>query len=85
MTPSDSVPPVPRVQASLKKQDMSLLDYTHGTTSGLKALCTVVASDGIETCRKSCGGHGYSKFSGFIDLYQDYVPACTYEVRRRAG
>lgn len=64
---------------------MSTLDYTHGTTSGLKALCSAVASDGIEICRKCCGGHGYSKFSGFVDMYQDYVPACTYEVGSRSG
>jgi hypothetical protein len=75
----------PLSKASLKNKDLSTLDYTHGTTSGLKALCSAVASDGIEICRKCCGGHGYSKFSGFVDMYQDYVPACTYEVGGGSG
>lgn len=40
---------------------------------------TVIASEGIESCRKACGGHGYSHFSGLPLLYEDYVAACTYE------
>ncbi|EGD76132.1 hypothetical protein PTSG_00839 [Salpingoeca rosetta] len=68
-----------RLQASLSSNDLSLLSYTHGTTSGLKAYCSTITSEGIEACRRCCGGHGYSKFSGLPDLYTDYVPACTYE------
>ena len=68
-----------KLQASLSANDLSLLSYTHGTTSGLKAYCSTVASRGIETCRLACGGHGFSKFSGLPDLFVDYVPACTYE------
>ena len=37
----------------------SLLAEIHATSSGLKAHCTGVAGDGIETCRRACGGHGY--------------------------
>ena len=36
-------------------------------------------SDGLETLRMSCGGHGYSQASGFPRLYADAVPSCTYE------
>eukprot|EP00043_Microstomoeca_roanoka_P014352 m.142297 g.142297 ORF g.142297 m.142297 type:complete len:663 (+) comp15991_c1_seq3:196-2184(+) len=68
-----------RLQASLSENDLSLLSYTHGITSGLKAYCSTITSEGIEACRRCCGGHGYSKFSGLPDLYTDYVPACTYE------
>ena len=63
----------------LEEGDISLLKEVHVNSSGLKALTTGVTSDGIEVCRKCCGGHGYSRFSGLIDLYGNYVPACTYE------
>ena len=38
-----------------------------------------VTAAGIEECRKACGGHGYSRFSGLVDQFSDYVPATTYE------
>ena len=63
----------------LSTGDTSLLKEVHVNSSGLKALTTGVTSDAIEVCRKCCGGHGYSRFSGLIDLYGNYVPACTYE------
>jgi len=64
---------------NLSQGDVSLLKDVHVNSSGLKALTTAVTSDAIEVCRKCCGGHGYSRFSGLIDLYGNYVPACTYE------
>ena len=64
---------------NLTTGDISLLKDVHVNSSGLKALTTAVTSDAIEVCRKCCGGHGYSRFSGLIDLYGNYVPACTYE------
>ena len=63
----------------LESGDVSLLKEVHVNSSGLKALTTGVTSDAIEVARKCCGGHGYSRFSGLIDLYGNYVPACTYE------
>lgn len=38
-----------------------------------QALCTWIAADGIEECRRTCGGHGYSKLSGLPTLFQNYV------------
>lgn len=38
-----------------------------------------VVSDGIEACRKMCGGHGYSNFSGLPDLVNNYVAITTLE------
>ncbi|KAI3523382.1 hypothetical protein L1887_01453 [Cichorium endivia] len=35
--------------------------------------------DGIEECRKLCGGHGYLVSSGLPELFAVYIPACTYE------
>lgn len=34
------------------------------TSAGLKAICTLIASDGIEEVRKCCGGNGYLLNSG---------------------
>jgi len=51
----------------------------HATSSGLKALSTDVASAGIELCRLSCGGHGYSLSSGLPKIYTNVTAACTYE------
>jgi acyl-CoA oxidase len=33
-------------------------------SAGLKALCTIIASEGMEECRKCCGGNGYLLSSG---------------------
>jgi len=51
----------------------------HATSAGLKSLTTTLASNGIEECRKCCGGHGYSKAAALSDLFVNFVPACTYE------
>jgi len=63
----------------LKDLDISKLPALHASSSGLKALITGVVSDGIETCRKMCGGHGYSQFSGIHELNSDYLALCTLE------
>lgn len=59
--------------------DFSLLPELHALSSGLKALCTWVAADGIEECRRTCGGHGYSRLSGLPTLFQNYVQNVTWE------
>ena len=41
-----------------------------------------MTAEGIEECRKLCGGHGYLMCSGIPELFTAYVPACTYEVSR---
>jgi len=66
-------------QKNASAGDLDSLPEVHATSSGLKALMTSITSDGIEVCRKSCGGHGFSNYSGLPTLYQDYVAACTYE------
>jgi acyl-CoA oxidase len=37
------------------------------------------AIDGIERCRKLCGGHGFLVSAGFADLQTSYLPFCTLE------
>jgi acyl-CoA oxidase len=55
------------------------LGELHASSCGLKSLCTRIASDGIETCRRCCGGHGYMAASGLPELYTYFVHMCTAE------
>lgn len=54
--------------ASLSEQaksgDLSLLTVGHVMSCGLKVLTTDLATAGIETARRACGGHGYLLSSG---------------------
>ncbi|KAL9602254.1 MAG: hypothetical protein Q9219_001978 [cf. Caloplaca sp. 3 TL-2023] len=56
-----------------------LLADLHATSCGLKALASTTAAEGLEVCRRACGGHGYSSFSGIGSWYADYVPTATWE------
>jgi len=49
------------------------------TSGGLKAFTTFLVSEGIEDCRKCCGGHGYLLASGIAALSSDYVWQTTAE------
>ena len=55
------------------------LSDLHATSCGLKALASTLAAEGLETCRRACGGQGYSSFSGIGSWYVDYLPAMTWE------
>ncbi|MED6113619.1 acyl-coenzyme A oxidase [Stylosanthes scabra] len=67
------------VMKRLQAGDFSTLPEAHACTAGLKSLTTSVTADGIEECRKLCGGHGYLCSSGLPELFAVYVPTCTYE------
>ncbi|KAL8711357.1 MAG: hypothetical protein Q9220_004254 [cf. Caloplaca sp. 1 TL-2023] len=56
-----------------------LLADLHATSCGLKALSSTTAAEGLEACRRACGGHGYSSFSGIGSWYADYAPTMTWE------
>ncbi|BGP42760.1 hypothetical protein JCM10450v2_006871 [Rhodotorula kratochvilovae] len=66
-------------QAALDEGDFSLLADVHASSSGLKSLCTIMASNAIEECRRACGGHGYSLAGGLASLYADFLPQVTWE------
>lgn len=67
-------------RASIEKSgDFSRLAEMHATSSGLKSLCTTLAADGIETCRRAMGGHGFGGGSGIIPLNNDYLSKPTVE------
>ncbi|KAK9927610.1 hypothetical protein M0R45_024786 [Rubus argutus] len=67
------------VTQKLQANDFSTLAEAHACTAGLKSLTTSATADGIEECRKLCGGHGYLSSSGLPELFAVYIPACTYE------
>ena len=65
--------------AARDRGDFSSLPELHALSSGLKSLCTDVAAGGIESCRRLCGGHGYSALSGLPTLFASYVQNVTWE------
>ncbi|KAI8984227.1 acyl-CoA dehydrogenase/oxidase C-terminal [Mycotypha africana] len=66
-------------QSEIQKGNFGLLADLHASSSGLKSLATTMAVESIEDCRRACGGHGYSMFSGLGQFYQDYLPNVTWE------
>jgi len=59
--------------------DLSALPEIASTAAGLKALSTFLCAQGIEECRKCCGGNGYLLNSGVAALAGDYVWQTTAE------
>lgn len=51
----------------------------HATSSALKSFNTMIAADGIEECRKACGGHGFLNSSGLPELMCAYLQSPTVE------
>ncbi|GAA5797477.1 hypothetical protein HPULCUR_002863 [Helicostylum pulchrum] len=66
-------------QEAMQQGNFNLLADLHASSSGLKSLTTTMAVESIEECRRACGGHGYSNFSGLGQFYQDYLPNVTWE------
>lgn len=62
-----------------QREDFSDLAHMHSTSSGLKSLCTTLAADGIEVCRRALGGHGFGGGSGLVQLNNDYLSKPTVE------
>lgn len=60
-------------QGLLAKGDITQLAETHANSCGLKSYATITAAESIETCRRACGGHGYSSASGMGQQYADYL------------
>ena len=59
--------------------DSCLLSELHASSAGLKAYITTHVSEGMESCRKMCCGHGFLVNAGFADLYTSYLPFSTLE------
>lgn len=68
------------MMAQLKIRGKSTkLAEVHALSSGLKACSTWDCLAGIEECRKACGGHGYSAYSGIGHIWANGAPSQTYE------
>ncbi|KAL7689551.1 putative acyl-CoA dehydrogenase/oxidase and middle domain superfamily, acyl-CoA oxidase [Plasmopara halstedii] len=63
----------------VKNGDLSMLVEGHTISCGLKVVASEMASNGIETCRRACGGHGYLLSSGLPVLLGDVVQMVTAE------
>ncbi|CAG9321703.1 unnamed protein product [Blepharisma stoltei] len=63
----------------MKNMDGSLLGELHALSSLCKGFITASAIECIEVCRRCCGGHGYSMYSGIPHLYASYLPSATYD------
>ncbi|VDL80868.1 unnamed protein product [Nippostrongylus brasiliensis] len=68
-----------KVTEQLTHGNVDLLPEIHALSSGLKSVVSWEAAQGIEQCRLSCGGHGYSLASAFPEIYAYSVGGCTYE------
>ena len=66
-------------RAQIDKGDFSRLAVLHAQSSGLKSLCTELAANSVETCRRALGGHGFGGGSGLIQLNNDYLSKPTVE------
>ncbi|KAG7392577.1 hypothetical protein PHYBOEH_006343 [Phytophthora boehmeriae] len=51
----------------------------HAVSSGLKAWLAEKVSDGIESCRRLCGGHGFTQSSSLAHIFAEIVGANTFE------
>ena len=68
-----------RAEDKLKNNDDSDLAFLHCIVSLYKSYVTFGTLDGIEECRRSCGGHGFHMLSGLPSLYLEYLPAITFD------
>lgn len=68
-----------KVQSQIVLENVESLPELHATSSGVKSVATEIALKGIESCRVSCGGHGYSLSSGFPYIFYQAAPSVTYE------
>lgn len=59
--------------------DRAQLAELHSTSAGLKSLATELAANGIETCRRAMGGHGYGGGTGLVQINADYLSKPTVE------
>ncbi|XP_069823070.1 peroxisomal acyl-coenzyme A oxidase 2 isoform X2 [Dendropsophus ebraccatus] len=67
------------VYSEIREENFDSLPELHALAAGVKAYVTEICSNGVEICRKACGGHGYSLYSGIPSLYTKVAASCTYE------
>ena len=65
--------------ANIEKGDYGMLDLAHHLSAGYKACYTKITYEGIDLLRQSCGGAGFSAWSGLPTIQTDYAPNTTFE------
>lgn len=67
------------VTTELESGQLESLPELHAIACCLKAVSSADAAQGVETCRLSCGGHGYMTSSNLPSTYGLVTAMCTYE------
>ena len=62
-----------------KKNTFDRLNEAHSLASGVKAIFTIDAINGVETLRRGMGGHGFSYYSGLPGILNEMSPTATFE------
>jgi acyl-CoA oxidase len=62
-----------------ERGDFSLMQETHVCLSLAKCFFGELIYEGMEICRRACGGHGFSHYSGLVSLVREYSPNNTHE------
>ncbi|XP_045124550.1 peroxisomal acyl-coenzyme A oxidase 1-like [Portunus trituberculatus] len=68
-----------QVAADISKGNVEFLPELHILSCAIKALSAQDSTQGIETCRLACGGHGYIASSRLPSLYTSTTCTITYE------
>lgn len=55
------------------------MNQTHACLCLGKPFFSQLVYDGLQICRKACGGHGFSHYSGFPSLINEYAAHLTHE------
>lgn len=67
------------VDKEVEQDKYKMLDVMHHFTSGLKSLYSQTTYEGLDLCRQSCGGAGFSAYSGLPQLFLDWAPVAIFE------
>ncbi|KAG0716699.1 Peroxisomal acyl-coenzyme A oxidase 1 [Chionoecetes opilio] len=68
-----------KVTADISRGNVDFLPELHTLSSGIKAVSAQDSTQGVETCRLACGGHGYMASSRLPSLYTSATSCITLE------
>ena len=63
----------------VRTEDLSILPLLHAESSGLKAFITIHVAEEMERSRRLCGGHGFLRSAGIIEIIDNYLALGTLE------
>ena len=71
MSESDSKPTTRGAGPEETQSGSDLLADLHASSCALKSLSSTIAAEGLEVCRRACGGHGYSSFR-YANIFRNH-------------